>query len=193
MVGTVLANRRTRHRDAAGEQRKRRRASGKYGAGSIHPPLRAMQRTYKRMQESDQKQEDANTRAFTRGPIMLTLQSDLHGNHLLGALPSHEWQALAPHLELVHLRTEQLLCDSGQRIHHVYFPTTAIISMLSTMEDGSSVEIAAVGREGMTGVPVLTGGETMPNRVQVQCAGFAYRMSAQALSCNSHAPISCAG
>lgn len=69
---------------------------------------------------------------------MLTLQSDLHGNHLLGALPSHEWQALAPHLELVHLRTEQLLCDSGQRIHHVYFPTTAIISMLSTMEDGSS-------------------------------------------------------
>src|SRR5215470_2892931 len=88
---------------------------------------------------------------LTRGPIMLTLQSDLHGNHLLGALPSHEWQAIAPHLELVHLRTEQLLCDSGQRIHHVYFPTTAIISMLSTMEDGGSVEIAAVGREGMTG------------------------------------------
>src|ERR1700728_3522036 len=112
---------------------------------------------------------------------MLTLQSDLHGNHLLGALPSHEWQAMAPHLELVHLRTEQLLCDSGQRIHHVYFPTTAIISMLSTMEDGSSVEIAAVGREGMTGVPVLTGGETMPTRVQVQSPGFAYRISASEL------------
>ena len=112
---------------------------------------------------------------------MLTLQSDLHGNHLLGALPSSEWQALAPHLELVQLRTEQLLCDCGQRIHHVYFPTTAVISMLSTMEDGSSVEIAAVGREGMTGVPVLTGGETMPNRVQVQSSGFAYRISAQAL------------
>src|ERR1700761_4105070 len=120
------------------------------------------------MQASDQKQKVTQSATFTRGPIMLTLQSDLHGNHLLGALPSHEWQALAPHLELVHLRTEQLLCDSGQRIHHVYFPTTAIISMLSTMEDGSSVEIAAVGREGMTGVPVLTGGETMPNRVQVQ-------------------------
>ncbi|WP_322030718.1 Crp/Fnr family transcriptional regulator [Paraburkholderia sp. J76] len=112
---------------------------------------------------------------------MLTLQSDLHGNHLLGALPSNEWQALAPHLELVQLRTEQLLCDCGQRIHHVYFPTTAVISMLTTMEDGSSVEIAAVGREGMTGVPVLTGGETMPNRVQVQSSGFAYRISAQAL------------
>jgi CRP-like cAMP-binding protein len=119
--------------------------------------------------------------AFIRGPIMLTLQSDLHGNHLLGALPPHEWQALTPHLELVHLRTEQLLCDCGHKIHHVYFPTTAIISILSMMEDGGSVELAAVGREGMTGVQVLTGGETMPSRVQVQCAGFAYRMSAQQL------------
>jgi hypothetical protein len=102
-------------------------------------------------------------REVTREKIMLTLQSDLHGNHLLGALPAHEWQALTPHLELVQLRTEQLLCDSGQRIHHVYFPTTAIISLLHTMEDGGSVEIA------------------MPTRVQVQCPGFAYRMSAQAL------------
>jgi CRP-like cAMP-binding protein len=112
---------------------------------------------------------------------MLILQSDLHGNHLMGALPAQDWQAIAPTLELVHLRSEQLLCDSGQRIHHVYFPTTAIISLLHTMEDGSSAEVAAVGREGMTGVPILTGGETMPTRVQVQCPGFAYRMSAQAL------------
>jgi CRP-like cAMP-binding protein len=114
-------------------------------------------------------------------PIMLNLQSDLHGNHLLGVLPSCEWQALAPHLEIVRLHTEQLLCDAGQCIRHVYFPTTAVVSVLYTMEDGGSVEVAAVGREGMTGVPVLTGGETMPGRVQVQCAGFAYRMSAQAL------------
>src|ERR1700710_2136364 len=112
---------------------------------------------------------------------MLTLKSDLHGNHLLGALPAHEWEALTPHLELVQLRTGQLLCDSGQRIHHVYFPTTAIISLLHTLEDGGSVEIAAVGPEGMAGVPVLTGGETMPTRVQVQCQGFAYRMRASAL------------
>jgi CRP-like cAMP-binding protein len=111
---------------------------------------------------------------------MLILQSDLHGNHLMGALPAREWRVVAPTLELVHLRSEQLLCDSGQSIQHIYFPTTAIISLLHTMEDGSSSEVAAVGREGMTGVPVLTGGETMPTRVQVQCPGFAYRMSAQA-------------
>jgi len=109
------------------------------------------------------------------------LQSDLHGNHLLGALPVREWSALMPDLELVHLRNEQLLCDSGQRILHVYFPATAIISLLHTMEDGSCAEIAAIGREGMTGVPILTGGETMPTRVQVQCAGYAYRMNARTL------------
>ncbi|CDY78982.1 cAMP-binding proteins-catabolite gene activator and regulatory subunit of cAMP-dependent protein kinases [Caballeronia glathei] len=112
---------------------------------------------------------------------MLTLQSDLHGNHLLGALPAHEWQALTPYLEIVQLRTGQLLSDSGQRIQHVYFPTTAVISLLHTMENGGSVEIAAVGREGMTGVPILTGGDTMPARVQVQCPGVAYRMSASVL------------
>ena len=112
---------------------------------------------------------------------MLTLQSDLHGNHLLGALPAHEWQALTPHLELVQLRTEQLLCDSGQRIHHVYFPTTAIISLLHY--DGRR-QLGGNRR----GRPrrhdrraCLTGGDTMPTRVQVQCAGFAYRMSAQRL------------
>ncbi|MDR5740065.1 Crp/Fnr family transcriptional regulator [Caballeronia sp. LZ016] len=112
---------------------------------------------------------------------MLTLQSDLHGNYLLGALPRNEWQAIASDLELVQLRAGQLLCDSGRRIHHVYFPTTSVITLLHTMEDGGCVEVAAVGREGMTGVPVLTGGDTMPTRVQVQSAGSAYRMSANAL------------
>jgi CRP-like cAMP-binding protein len=112
---------------------------------------------------------------------MLTTQTDLHGNYLLGALPPPEWRALAPHLELVQLRAEQLLCDSGQRLHHAHFPITAIISILSPIEDCGTVEIAAVGREGMTGLPVLTGGETMPHRLNVQSTGFAYRISAQCL------------
>src|SRR5471032_2309612 len=112
---------------------------------------------------------------------MLMVQSDMHGNHLLGALSVREWSAVVPDLELVQLRSEQLLCDSGQRIHHVYFPATAIISLLHTMEDGRCAEIAAIGREGMTGVPILTGGETMPTRVQVQCPGYAYRMNARTL------------
>src|ERR1700709_130537 len=150
-----------------------------YGAGRNMSSMDAVRCITRR--EVDQNKKYAHSARIREEKNMLTLKSDLHGNHLLGALPAHEWQALTPHLELVQLRTGQLLCDSGQRIHHVYFPTTAIISLLHTMEDGGSVEIAAIGREGMTGVPVLTGGDTMPTRVQVQCPGFAYRMSASAL------------
>ncbi|WP_250475123.1 Crp/Fnr family transcriptional regulator [Caballeronia sp. GAFFF1] len=112
---------------------------------------------------------------------MLTLQSDIHGNHLLRTLPALEWQAIATDLQLVHLCAGQLLCDSGNRILHVYFPTTAVITMLHTMENGSCVEVAAIGCEGMTGLPVLTGGNTMPTRVEVQHAGAAYRVSGSAL------------
>jgi CRP-like cAMP-binding protein len=112
---------------------------------------------------------------------MLNLQSDLHGNDLLGALPSLEWKAVASDLDLVELRAGELLCDSGMRIRHVYFPATAVITLLQTMEDGNCSEVAAIGREGTTGVPVLTGGDTIPARVQVQSAGSAYRMSADAL------------
>jgi CRP-like cAMP-binding protein len=112
---------------------------------------------------------------------MLNLQSDLHGNDLLGALPSLEWRAVASDLDLVELRAGELLCDSGMRIRHVYFPATAVITLLQTMEDGNWSEVAAIGREGTTGVPVLTGGDTIPARVQVQSAGSAYRMSADAL------------
>lgn len=112
---------------------------------------------------------------------MIQLRGDLHENHLLGALPTNEWQALVPHLELVRMQRGQVLSDSGERIKHVHFPTTAIVSLLYTMENGASVEIAAVGNEGVIGVPVVTGGEAMPSRAQVQSAGFAYRMSAAIL------------
>jgi CRP-like cAMP-binding protein len=112
---------------------------------------------------------------------MVNLRGDLHGNHLLGALPTAEWEVIAPHLELVKMRSGQVLCDSGEKITYVYFPTTSIISMLYVMENGASVEIAAVGNEGMIGVQVLTGGSRMPSRIQVQSAGFGYRMSAARL------------
>jgi CRP-like cAMP-binding protein len=102
-------------------------------------------------------------------------------NHLLDALPPREWQELNPYLESVPLREGQVLCDSGQPIEHVYFPVTAIVSLLYKMTDGTSAEVAAVGAEGMIGVPVLTGGKIMPMCVKVQFAGFAYRMRATAL------------
>jgi CRP-like cAMP-binding protein len=113
--------------------------------------------------------------------MMTTFQSYHRGNRLLEALPIHEWEALLPHLELVELSPGQLLSKSGELIRTVYFPATAIVSLLQTMENGSSVEIAAIGRDGTTGVPILTGGDTMPESVQAQCRGFAYRINANAL------------
>ncbi|AJG21614.1 Crp/Fnr family transcriptional regulator [Cupriavidus basilensis] len=112
---------------------------------------------------------------------MISQRSDLHVNHVLGALPRKDWDSLSSHLELVRMRAGQLLTDSGQRIHHVYFPTTAIVSMLSLLEDGATVEIAAIGNEGLVGIPVLTGGDTMPCRVEVRTPGFAYRLAAATL------------
>ncbi|MBV8273591.1 MAG: Crp/Fnr family transcriptional regulator [Cupriavidus sp.] len=112
---------------------------------------------------------------------MITHRSDLHVNHLLNALPRHEWEALSRHFELVRLRAGELLTDSGQRIVHVYFPTTSVVSLLSLLEDGATVEFAAVGNEGLVGIPVVTGGDTMPSRVEVRSPGFAYRIPARVL------------
>jgi CRP-like cAMP-binding protein len=66
-------------------------------------------------------------------------------------------------------------------LHHVYFPTTAIVSLLYVMMDGASAEIAVVGNEGVIGVALFMGGETMPNRAVVQSAGHAYRLKGQLL------------
>lgn len=113
--------------------------------------------------------------------MMTTCQPYRRGNRLLEALPTDELEALIPQLELVELSPGQLLSKSGELIRTVYFPVTAIVSLLQTMENGSSVEIAAIGRDGTTGVPILTGGDTMAASVQAQCGGFAYRISANAL------------
>ena len=73
------------------------------------------------------------------------------------------------------------LYESGGRMSYVYFPTTAIVSLLSVMENGSSAEIAVVGNEGIVGIALFMGGETMPNRAVVQSAGHAYRLDGQIL------------
>ncbi|MCP3020157.1 Crp/Fnr family transcriptional regulator [Cupriavidus basilensis] len=112
---------------------------------------------------------------------MTDTELDLSGNHLLGALPPHERRLLLPRLDSVNLRTGQLLSDSGQRIRHLYFPSTAVISMMSLQESGATVELASVGREGLVGLPALTGAETMPNRIEVRRSGAGFRVAASEL------------
>jgi CRP-like cAMP-binding protein len=111
----------------------------------------------------------------------LAARSDPRLNHLLEAVPADDFARLAPHLELLELKLGDVLYESGRAMRYVYFPTTAIISMLYVMEDGASAEIAIVGNEGILGISLFMGGESTPSRAVVQSAGFGYRMRAQFL------------
>lgn len=106
---------------------------------------------------------------------------DPRQNHLLSALPEDVSDRLFPHLEPISLPLGKTLYESGGRLDHVYFPTTAIVSLLYVMENGASAEIAVVGNEGVVGIALFLGGETMPNRAVVQSAGHGYRLKGQDL------------
>jgi CRP-like cAMP-binding protein len=100
-------------------------------------------------------------------------------NHLLAALPDAEWQRWLPQLERVEMPLGQVLYESGSTLSHVYFPTTAIISLLYVMENGASAEIAVVGNEGIVGISLFMGGDSTSSRAVVQSAGFGLRLKAQ--------------
>ena len=70
----------------------------------------------------------------------------------------------------------EVLYESGGQLQHVYFPTTAIVSLHYIMENGASSEIAGVGNEGVLGISLFMGGNTTPSLATVQTAGHGYRM-----------------
>ena len=102
-------------------------------------------------------------------------------NQLLAALPPAEWKRWLPQLEYVEMPLGEVLYEAGATLSHVYFPTTAIVSLLYVMEDGASAEIAVVGNEGLVGISLFMGGESTPSRGVVQSAGVGFRMKAQVL------------
>ena len=106
---------------------------------------------------------------------------DPRQNHLLAALPPADLERLLPTLEWVQMPLGHVLYESGAQLRHVYFPSTSIVSLLYVMEDGASAEIAVVGNDGVIGVALFMGGETMPNRAVVQSAGEGYRLTGQML------------
>ena len=101
---------------------------------------------------------------------------DQSRSDLLAALPPAEWARISPHVELVDLALGDVLYESGTTMSHVYFPTTAIVSLLYVLESGASAEIAVVGREGVVGIALFMGGETTPSRAVVQSAGQGFRL-----------------
>ncbi|MES2366708.1 MAG: Crp/Fnr family transcriptional regulator [Pseudomonadota bacterium] len=102
-------------------------------------------------------------------------------NHLLAALPTAEFERILPHLELVTMPLGDVLYESGGQLQHVYFPTTAIVSLHYVTESGASSEIAGVGNEGVLGISLFMGGNTTPSSAIVQTAGHGYQLKAQLL------------
>lgn len=103
---------------------------------------------------------------------------DPRDNWLLAALATPEWNRWMPSLELVDLPLGKVLIEPAGNTTHVYFPTTAIVSLLYVMENGASAEIAVVGNEGLVGISLFMGGQSTSSSAVVQAAGQAYRLKA---------------
>src|SRR5947209_6553574 len=101
-------------------------------------------------------------------------------NRLLARLPAAEYQRLSAHLRAVPLELKQVLYKAFSPIDYVYFPLRGVVSNLTVMEDGSAIEVATVGNEGVLGLTAFIGAETSPNEVMVQVEGDGPRMSADA-------------
>jgi CRP-like cAMP-binding protein len=105
--------------------------------------------------------------------------SDPRKNQLLAALPDLAWNRWRQQLESIELRLGQVLYEPGATLSHVYFPTTAIVSLLCATENGASAEIAVVGNEGIVGIALFMGGESTSSRAVVQSAGRGFKLKAQ--------------
>ncbi|MGA8708124.1 MAG: Crp/Fnr family transcriptional regulator, partial [Steroidobacteraceae bacterium] len=109
------------------------------------------------------------------------LALDPRQNRLLAALADLDNAPWLPDLEPVDLPLGLVLYEPGGILSHVYFPTTAIVSLLYVLENGSSAEIAVVGNEGLVGISLFMGGESTPSRAVVQSAGEGLRLNSTVL------------
>lgn len=100
----------------------------------------------------------------------------IKNNRILALLPRTDLERISPFLERVHLPLGRVLYEAGDQLRYVYFPTTAIISLLYVMRNGASAEISVVGRDGMLGVALFLSGGSTNSRAVVQSEGEAYRL-----------------
>jgi len=105
----------------------------------------------------------------------------LGANHLLAALADEDYRRIGPGLQPVTFSLGQVLYESSGLLDYVYFPTSSVVSLLYTTEDGSTAEMGLTGNDGVVGVALFLGGDTTPNRAVVQIAGDAFRMKAKML------------
>ena len=106
---------------------------------------------------------------------------NLKQNRLLAALPDAVREQWLPQLEPVDMALGRVLYEPGDKLSHLYFPTTSIVSLLYVMEDGASAEIAVVGHEGIVGISMFMGGNSTSSRAVVQSAGRGFRLKSDLL------------
>jgi CRP-like cAMP-binding protein len=112
---------------------------------------------------------------------MLEIPRPPNKNRILAALPPEEYERIAPHLETLPLHHGQILYETDGRINDVYFPINAMISLVSEMSDGTSVEVGVTGFEGMTGLAVMLGVERSAHATMAQIEGDVIRVKAEVI------------
>jgi len=110
-------------------------------------------------------------------PVTAKLPPDPKQNLILAALPEKDYERLLPQLELVDMPLRWTLSESGDHVNFLHFPVSGVVSLMYSLEDGSSSETALVGNEGLVGISIFMGGESMPTSTIVQSAGQAYRLT----------------
>jgi CRP-like cAMP-binding protein len=102
-------------------------------------------------------------------------------NVLLSKLPREQFESLKPGLQLVDLEPPVVVFEANQPVRHAYFPESGMISVVSVMADGRSIEIGTIGREGVAGGTLLMDVDQVPYRYFTQIKGRSYRIEATRL------------
>jgi CRP-like cAMP-binding protein len=126
----------------------------------------------------------STSRASTKAPEPKKIRNgnDPSRNEILRDLPADEKKLVFSKLELVTLKIHDVLHEAGAALKFGYFPTNGIVSILSVLKDGKSVEVGLVGREGFVGLPLAVGFRSSPTRAICQASGAGFRIGASVLA-----------
>ncbi|HEY9085385.1 MAG TPA: Crp/Fnr family transcriptional regulator [Candidatus Tyrphobacter sp.] len=102
----------------------------------------------------------------------------LQQNSLLSGLSGTDAAAAMQSGRLVHLRTRQPIYDANEQIRKVFFPINSVLSVVARLEDGQMIEVGTIGREGVSGIPLLFGSTTSANESYCQVPGRAISLPA---------------
>jgi len=138
--------------------------------GSAHP-RRVDERT---LCSNEADSQIHHVRREQRDP--LSIEKHTAENSLIAGLPPRCRADVLRSCEQVELQLEEVLCEPGQRIRHVYFPIEGFVSLVAVLDDGGALEVGIIGGEGMVGASVILGVDTLADRAVVQRAGAALRM-----------------